>query len=51
MFRRSVVLPAAAVMLASAGVVYLAHTSNAQVNAGLDLSAANRRRAVPGLYD
>ncbi|MEV4517093.1 cellulose-binding domain-containing protein [Dactylosporangium sp. NPDC049525] len=51
MFRRSVVLPAAAVMLASAGIVYLAQTSNAQVNAGLDLSAGNRRPAVAGLYD
>ncbi|GGM02859.1 cellulose binding domain-containing protein [Dactylosporangium sucinum] len=55
MLRRSLALPAAAVVLASATVVYLAQTSNAQAGPGalttLNLSAANRRAPVAGLYD
>ncbi|MET7402040.1 cellulose binding domain-containing protein [Dactylosporangium sp. NPDC005572] len=55
MLRRSLVLPAAAVVLASATVVYLAQTSSAQAGPGalttLNLSAANRRAPVAGLYD
>jgi len=55
MYRRSLALPAAALLLASASVVYLAQTSSAQVGPGalinLNLSSANRRAPVAGLYD
>ncbi|GAA4459711.1 cellulose binding domain-containing protein [Phytohabitans houttuyneae] len=55
MFRRALVLPAAALLLASASIVYLAQTSSARAGPGaltnLNLSAANRRPPVAGLYD
>jgi hypothetical protein len=55
MFRRTLAFPAAALLLASAGVLYLVRTSNAQPGPGalttLTLSATNRRPPVAGLYD